>query len=45
MNETDCVLQGKRLLCILQIKKKKASVKGIHLPDPVLRRQEINTAR
>lgn len=26
MNETDCVLQGKRLLCILQIKKKKKTV-------------------
>lgn len=49
MNETDCVLQGKRLLCILQIKKKKkksASVKGIYLPDPAVmwRRQEINMA-
>jgi hypothetical protein len=30
MNETDCVLQGKRLLCIPSIKK--ASVKGVHLP-------------
>lgn len=29
MNETDCVLQGKRLLCILQIKKKKASANGM----------------
>lgn len=51
MNETDCVLQGERLLCILQIKKKrkekkKASVKGIYLPDPAVlwRRQEINIA-
>lgn len=47
MNETDCVLQGKRLLCILQIKKKSQCKRnGIYLPDPAgKRRQEINVSQ